>query len=100
MQKKPLPTDFKVLVAMAAMLIIPFALTLRTITQARPLVTDLTASATPLGYTWSLSLFIVPVAVLATWVSARKQNPVQKKAFWITAVLLTLGGILLDVFFG
>ena len=100
MQKKPLPADFKVLVAMAVMLIVPFALTLRTITDARPLVTDLAANPSPYGYTWSLSLFIVPVAVLATWVSARKQNPVQKKAFWITALLLTSGGVLLDVFFG
>jgi len=100
MQKRPLPTDFKVLVALAAVLIIPFALTLRTINQPRSLVTDLVANPTPYGYTWSLSLFIVPVLVLATWVSARKQNPLQKKAFWITAVLLTLGGVFLDVFFG
>ena len=100
MQNKPLPTDFKVLVAIAAVLTIPFALTLKTITQPRPLVTDLVSNPTPYGYTWSLSLFIVPVVVLATWVSARRQNPVQKRAFWITTALLTVGGVLLDVFFG
>jgi len=100
MQNKPLPTDFKVLVALVVVLAIPFALTLRTITQSRALVADVAANPSPHGYTWSLSLFIVPVLVLATWVSARKQNPVQKKAFWITAALLTGCGVLLDVFFG
>src|SRR3979409_1771977 len=100
MQKKPLPTSVKVLFVLAAVVIIPFALTLRTITQPRPQVTELAANPSPNGYTWSLSLFIVPVVVLGTWVSARKQNPIQKKACWITAVLLTLGGVFLDVFFG
>jgi len=75
MQKKPLPTDFKVLVGMVVVLTIPFALTLMTITQARPLVIDLAANPTPHGYTWSLSLFIVPVVVLAASVSMRRQNP-------------------------
>jgi hypothetical protein len=100
MQKKPLPTDFKVLVAIAAVLTIPFALTLKTVTQPRPPVTDLVSNPTPYGYTWSLSLFLVPVLVLAVWVSARKQNLIQKKAFWIAAGLLTGAGVALDVFFG
>jgi len=100
MQKKPLPTDFKVLVGMVVVLTIPFALTLMTITQARPLVIDLAANPTPHGYTWSLSLFIVPVMVLAAWVSMRPQNPFKKRAFWITAVLTAGCGILLDVCFG
>lgn len=85
---------------MALVLIVPFALTLRTVSQPRPVVNDLAANPTHHGYTWSLSLFIVPVVVLASWVSFRKQNPVQKKAFWITAILLASGGVCLDVFFG
>jgi hypothetical protein len=95
-----MPTDFKVLVAMAVVLVIPFALTLRTVIAPRPLVTDLASNPTPRGYTWSLTLFIVPVLVLASWVSMRKQNQIQKKSFWITAVLLACAGIALDVFFG
>ena len=95
-----MPTDVKVLLAMVAVLVIPFALTLMTVQQPRPLVTDLAANPTPHGYTWSLSLFIVPVLVLATWVSMRRQNPIQKKAFWITAALISSAGILLDIFFG
>jgi len=100
MKKPPMPTDFKVLVWMIIVLVVPFALTLLTVAQPRTLVTDLAANPTPRGYTWSLSLFIVPVLVLALWVSLRKQNPVQKKAFWITALLLASGGVFLDVFFG
>ena len=100
MKKKRMPADFKVLVWMGVVLVIPFALTLMTIQQPRALVLDLAANPTPHGYTWSLSLFIVPVLVLAAWVSFRKQNPIQKKAFWITAVLLATGGVCLDVFFG
>lgn len=95
-----MPPDFKVLVAMVVVLVIPFALTLRTVIEPRALVTDLAANPTPRGYTWSLTLFIVPVLVLASWVLLRKQNPVQKRAFWITAVLLASAGIALDVFFG
>jgi hypothetical protein len=100
MPKRRLPTDVKVLIAMVAVLVIPFALTLMTIQQSRPLVTDLAANPTPRGYTWSLSLFIVPVVVLAAWVSLRKHNPIQKKAFWITALAISGAGVLLDVCFG
>ena len=92
--------DVKVLIAMVFILVVPFALTLLTIQQPRPLVTELAANPTPHGYTWSLTLFIIPVLVLATWVSLRKQNPIQKKAFWITAILISSAGIMLDVFFG
>lgn len=98
--KHPAPADFKVLIGMLLVLVIPFTLTLMTVSQPRPLVTDLAANPTPRGYTWSLSLFLAPVLALASWVSLRKQNPIQKKAFWITAILLAFGGIALDVFFG
>jgi hypothetical protein len=100
MPRKPLPTDFKVLLGMVAALVIPFALTLRAITQSRPLVTDLAANPSPLGYTWSLSLFIVPIIALTAWLWQRKYNLVQKRAFWLTALLMSGCGILLDVFFG
>ena len=100
MKKPPMPADFKVLCWMVVVLVIPFALTLMTIQTTRPLVVDLVANPTPRGYTWSLSLFIIPVLVLASWVSFRKHDRLQKKAFWITAVLLASGGVFLDVFFG
>jgi hypothetical protein len=45
-------------------------------------------------------LFIVPVMVLVAWVSMRQQNPIKKRAFWITAALTAGCGILLDICFG
>jgi hypothetical protein len=45
-------------------------------------------------------LFIVPVVVLAASVSMRKQIPIKKRAFWITAALTAGCGILLDICFG
>jgi hypothetical protein len=98
-RKQPLNGAY-VLIAMAAVLVIPFVLTLMTVAQPRSPVTDLKANPTHLGYTWSLSLFIVPVIVLATWLSARPESRTQKLAFWITTAFVSVAGILLDVFFG
>ena len=95
-----LHSDVKVLLWMVAVLVIPFALTLMTIEAPRTMVTDLEANPTPHGYTWSLTLFMVPVVVLALWISLRKQSPIQKRAFWLTAALISGSGILLDVCFG
>jgi hypothetical protein len=100
MAKRTMPADFKVLVGMILALVIPFALTLLTIRQPRAAVSDLSTNPSPYGYTLSLSLFIIPVIVLATWQSLRKENRIQKKAFWITAILVAGCGIMLDIFFG
>ena len=100
MKTKRLTTDFKVLVGIVVVLAIPFALTLMTIKEPRPLLMDMDANPSPYGYTWSLTLFIVPGLVLGVWQSLRRENPVQKRAFWITAALLAGAGVLLDVCFG
>jgi hypothetical protein len=100
MKAKHLNPDFKVLVGMIVVLAIPFALTLMTIKEQRPLVTDLNVNPTPYGYTWSLTLFLVPGLVLGVWQWLRRENPIQKRAFWITAALLAGAGVLLDVCFG
>jgi len=100
MKAKHLTPDFKVLVGMIVVLAIPFALTLMTIKEQRPLVTDLNVNPTPYGYTWSLTLFLVPGLVLGVWQWLRRENPIQKRAFWITAALLAGAGVVLDVCFG
>ena len=100
MSRRPMHRDAKVLLGMGAVLVVPFILTLMTIQGPRPLVTEIATNPTPHGYTWSLTLFIVPVVVLGLWVSLRPQNPIQKHAFWLTAGLLSGTGILLDVCFG
>ena len=100
MKKRPFHPDFWVLLGMSVLLAVPFAVTLKTVKAPRALVTDLAANPTPHGYTWSLSLFIVPTIVLALWVSLRRHSIIQKKAFWLTAILLALSGVMLDVCFG
>jgi hypothetical protein len=83
---------------MMAVIAAPFALTLMTVTRPRtPL--DLAENPTPLGYTWSLSLFILPTLVLASWLGRRPESRVQNLSFWITAGFVAVSGILLDVFF-
>jgi hypothetical protein len=100
MSKKRLSNDYKVLIGMAAVLVTPFALTLLTIAQPRPLITDLAANPTHHGYTWSLTLFLAPVAVLAGWLGRRRESRIQNRAFWLTTLLVSGCGIALDVFFG
>jgi hypothetical protein len=100
MPKTKLSKDYWVLIGMAAVLIVPFVLTLMTIAQPRALVGDLKANPTHHGYTWSLTLFVVPVVVLACWLAQRRESRIQNRAFWITTLVVSGSGILLDVFFG
>lgn len=100
MQNKASRTDFMVLVGMILALGVPFVLTLMTVKQPRSMVDPLATNPTPLGYTWSLSLFIIPVLVLAIWLSRRKHSLIQKKSFWFSAAAITACGFGLDVFFG
>jgi len=54
---------------------------------------------TPLGYTWSLLLFVLPLAWLAGWLLMHPQYKIQKKSFLITLAILVPLGFLLDLFF-
>jgi hypothetical protein len=100
MPKKRLSNDYLVLIGMAVAVTVPFVLTLMTVAEPRSVVGDLKANPTHHGYTWSLSLFIIPVVVLAGWLGRRRENRIQNRAFWITTAVVSTGGILLDVFFG
>lgn len=100
MPKQRWSKDSLVLIGMATAFTTPFILTLMTVAQPRPLVGDLSANPTHHGYTWSLSLFIVPVVVLACWLVRRPESRIQNRAFWITTLIVSSGGVLLDVFFG
>src|SRR5947199_113064 len=58
--------SFYVVFAIAASLIVPAAIALRTIVH--PAILQATSdNPTPLGYTWSLALFIIPIGVLSWW---------------------------------
>src|ERR1051325_2607981 len=90
---------FLVIFAITGVLIVPAALTLRTVIH--PVLLQATSdNPTPLGYTWSLALFIIPIGALAWWFSSRPDLQFPKKAFWRTIGALTPLGFLLDLLFG
>jgi hypothetical protein len=88
-----------VVLAMIATLVVPATLTLLTVRQPRPPV-DPTSNPTPLGYTWSLLLYLVPLIVLGFWFLRHPRYGFQKRAFWVTVGVLVPLGVILDLLFG
>lgn len=77
-----------------AMLVVPAAITLYGVRGA-----PTSAEPTPYGYTRSLLLFIVPIAVIATWLFPQEKVHLPKRAFWRTIAILAPLGFALDFFF-
>ena len=91
--------SFYVVFAIAATLIVPAAIALRTV--VRPAILQTTSdNPTPLGYTWSLALFIIPIGVLAWWFACRPDLKFPRKAFLRTIAVLAPLGFVLDLLFG
>ncbi|MFC1536559.1 hypothetical protein ACFL48_01945 [Pseudomonadota bacterium] len=80
-------------------LLIPIVLTLSTVEVAGTLVIP-TDNPTPLGYTWSLSLFLMPLSVLIFWAHRFGLQPFQIKAYYLTMAILAPVGIILDLLLG
>jgi lycopene cyclase domain-containing protein len=79
--------------------VIPASLTLRTVVS--PVTLEIpTDDPTPYGYTWSLLLFIFPLAVLAWWFHRHPRFAFQRKAYWLTVGVLAPLGFLLDILLG
>lgn len=74
---------------------VPAVLALSTVQQPRPLM-PWQSDPTPLGYTWSLSLFLVPALVLGSWYARFPVGRVTRRAFWWTVGVLPAVGFLLD----
>lgn len=79
--------------------VVPAALTLFRVMEARPLV-DPSTNPTPLGYSWSLLLFLVPTAGLGAWFLRARTLTFQRRSFWTTLAILAPLGIVLDLWFG
>jgi hypothetical protein len=87
-----------VVAAMLAMVAVPAAITLNTVRH--PVTLQPTSpDPTPHGYTWSLLLWIVPIAVIALWFMPQEDLRIPKKAFWRTIAILVPLGFGLDFFF-
>jgi hypothetical protein len=95
----PSPTICSLIViAMLAMIVIPAAVTLHTVRIAPPPI-PLNQGSTPHGYTYSLLLFIIPIAFIAVWFLPSEGLHVPRRAFWWTLVILVPLGCLLDFVF-
>jgi hypothetical protein len=79
-------------------IVLPAALTLNTIKQPGTLQIP-TDNPSPLGYTTSLLLFIMPGALLLLWLLRRKEAPIERKAFFATLVAVFGVGCILDFVF-
>ena len=86
--------------AMLAMISAPVALTLHTIRRPAflPLKEVVTGNPTPYGYTVSLLIFVVPIALIAWWFLPQDHIRISKRAFWWTVGILFPLGAALDFF--
>lgn len=100
MSKHSAKKDFVIMWCMIFAVMVPIAFTLRTIHNPGMVHVDWDTDPTPYGYTWSLTLFIVPAAMIAIWFLHRWRYPVQGKAFFLTTAVIFIGGTTLDILFG
>jgi hypothetical protein len=86
-----------IVVGMLAMMIIPAAIALHSVST--PATLQVQADASPHGYTWSLLLFLVPIVVIAVWFLPGEGLEIPRRSFWRTIGILAPIGCLLDVIF-
>jgi hypothetical protein len=61
---------------------------------------DPALNPSPLGYTYSLALFVIPCVVFSVWVWRSPRTGEQRRACVITLILLIPLGFILDIFLG
>ena len=91
--------DLLAVVALMGMLAVAGTISMVRIgVSQRPVNFDVNPS--PLGYTFSLALFIIPCAVFGYWIARSPRTAEQRRAFLFTLMLLIPLGFILDIFFG
>lgn len=92
-------TNAKIAAYIILTIVVPIFITLNAVKE--PLTIQLnSANPTPLGYTYSLSIFLFPAIAIGSWIIRRKTLNFQRKAFWLTIAILAPTGIILDLLFG
>ena len=86
-----------IVIGMLAMMIIPAAIALHSVST--PATLQVQADASPHGYTWSLLLFLVPIVVIAAWFLPGEGLEIPQRSFRRTIGILAPVGCLLDVIF-
>lgn len=87
-----------IVVGMLLMIVVPAAITLHSVHSPGTLEL-LDPNPAPHGYTWSLSLFIIPILVIAFWFLPGEGLEIPQRAFWRTIGILVPLGCLLDFLF-
>jgi hypothetical protein len=87
--------------ALLAIIAAPVAVTLATVKTSAylPLAQLLPQNPSPYGYTVSLSIFLVPVVLIAFWFVPSDRIRIARHSFWITILALFIAGAALDFFF-
>jgi hypothetical protein len=86
--------EWTVVSAILAMVVIPAVVTLSRFRNQSG-----NSDPTPLGYTWSLLFFIIPITMIGYWFLSNKSTGTSKRAFWRTIAILAPCGFGLDFFF-
>lgn len=94
--------DFQIVLGMIITLLVVATITFFTIEQPSQIIYNpiTIPNPSPLGYTFSLVMFIVPALIIKWWFLKNPEYKVEKKAYWTTILILTPIGFLLDMFFG
>ena len=87
-----------IVIAMLVMVVVPAAITLHSVHFPGKLVST-APNPSPQGYTWSLSLFVIPILVIAVWFLPSEGLKIPQRAFWRTIGILAPVGFLLDFVF-
>lgn len=90
---------FRVVLVAVGLLVASAALTLRTVVDAGVRQVE-SPNPTPHGYTWSLLLFLLPLAVLGVWFARRRDLGLARRACGRTLAVLVPLGFGLDLLFG
>lgn len=91
-------TDLKVLLIMLAAVIVPAAFTLSIVEAPRTFV--LGSDPSPLGYTWSQLIFLVPVLCLHYFFKRHAEFIRYRKAYWMTVGMFLSAGLGMDILLG
>jgi len=91
--------QLRLVIAILGMIAVPAALTLHTAKVLPAQASQNLAPSSPLGYTWSLLLFVVPILTIALWLVPQDGVSISKKSFLWTIALLVPSGFGLDFFF-
>jgi hypothetical protein len=97
--RRPQLEAFQVVFVILGLMVLPVALTLQTVHHPGRLEIA-SDNPTPLGYTVSLLLFLVPAVALLGWLHQRRDLALQRRACARTLAVLVPLGFLLDLLFG